>query len=216
MFQSISKILYELTRSDKASPTDSVIRRWIEAIASKLSVILQYTDHLQTVLVVRANHLRQKVRTFKGSTKKQRFLKQDWKLCLNEGDIALNAMEDKIENLEDEVSELQCEIAHASQDIQELRTEIGELMEREQEQSTEINRLKTDNRRLQSRARELSLCDGNPAARGRSYKPENEYSESHHRKLKRVRTENCNRSLSWLEDQGFVPTTVTMINITTG
>ena len=43
-----------------------------------------------------------------------------------------------------------------------------------------------------------------------------EYSESHHQKLKRDRTESCADSLSWLEDQGYIATTVTVINAITG
>ena len=49
-------------------------------------------------------------------------------------------MENKIEDLEDEVAELQCEAAHASQDIRELRTEIVELKKRQQEQTLEIKK----------------------------------------------------------------------------
>ena len=88
-FISISKFLYELTRSDGALPADSIVGRWVEAIALKLGVSLQYTDHIRNVLVIHANHLRAKVRNFKGSVKKQQFLQQDWKLYLKEGDIAL-------------------------------------------------------------------------------------------------------------------------------
>ena len=57
-------------------------------------------------------------------------------------------------------------------------------------------------------------CD-TPGTRGRSYKPE-EYSESHKRRLKRHRTESCSQSLSWLEDQEFIPVTVMVRNVSTG
>lgn len=58
-------------------------------------------------------------------------------------------MENKIEALEDEVTELKCEVSHAAQDIQELRTVVDELRVGE-EQSGEIHQLKTEIKRLQS------------------------------------------------------------------
>lgn len=48
-----------------------------EAVTSKIGVTL---DRLRKIVVVRANHLRVKVKSFKGSAKKQRFLQQEWKL----------------------------------------------------------------------------------------------------------------------------------------
>ena len=35
-------------------------------------------------------------------------------------------------------------------------------------------------------------------------------------RLKRQRTESCSQSLSWLEDQGLIPVTVTVRNVSTG
>ena len=175
-----------------------MVRRWIEAIASKVGVTLQYTDHLRKVLVVRANHLRVKVKGFKGSAKKQRFLQQEWKLCVSEDAIGLLVMKNKIESLEDEVTELKCEVSHAAQDIQELRMVINELQEGKEEQYVAMSKMKTDIKRLQSRAKEFSsgLCNSSPCTRGRSYKAASEYSESHRRKLKRGRTKSCADSLS--------------------
>ena len=217
-FYNYSKFLYDLTRGDGSSPTESVVRRWIEAIADKIGVTFQYTARLHRILVVRANHLRLKVKSFKGSAKKQRFLQLEWKLCVSEDAIQLKVMENKIEALEDEVTELKCEVSHAAQDIQELRTVVDELRVGEEEQSVEIHQLKTEIKRLQSRARELTsdLCKSSPPTRGRSYKPESEYSESYRRKLKRDRTKSCTDSLSWLEIHGYIPTTVTVVNATTG
>ena len=111
-----------------------------------------------------------------------------------------------------------CEVSHAVQDIQELRTVVDELQEGEEEQSVEIYQLKTEIKRLQSRARDLTseLCKSSLPTRRRSYKPENEYSESYHRKLKCDRAKSCNGSLSWLENHVYIPTTVTVVNGVTG
>ena len=89
--------------------------------------------------------------------------------------------------MEDEVTELKCEVSHT---VQELRTVVDELQE---EQSVEIQQLKTG---VTESSKRTHLCE---STRGRSYKPENEYSESYRRKLKRDRTKNCTNSLSWLE-----------------
>ena len=167
-----SKFLHELTR-DGASPGESVIRRWISAITLQLGVTLRYTDHLSTILIRRANHLRWKVKSFKGSVKKQQFLQQTWKLELNEQDIELKAMENKIEYLEDEMSELHHEVDHAAQDIQQLLTENSKLRNREEQQIMAMNDLKKDKKRLQDRVRELSssaACDHSLKTRGKSIK----------------------------------------------
>ena len=127
-------------------------------------------------------------------------------------------MESRFGTLEDEVAELHHEVSHAAQDIQELMKERGELQEREEELTATVSRLQKDNWRLQTKARELSAttnCD-TPRTRGRSYKPEEEYSESHKRRLKRQRTESCSQSLSRLEDQGLIPVTITVRNVSTG
>ena len=78
-----------------------------------------------------------------------------------------------------------------------------------------VSRLEKDKQRLLSKARELSAT-ATPRRRGRCYKPEEEYSESHRRRLKKQRTESCTQSLSWLEDQGFIPVSVTVRNMLTG
>ena len=215
-FYNYSKFLHDLTRGDGASPTESVVRRWIEAIVDKICVTLRYTARLHKILL-RANHLRLKVKSFKGSVKKQGFLQLEWKLYVSEDTIALKVMENKIEALEDEVTELKCEISHTAQDIQELRTVVDELQEGE-EQSAEMYQLKTEIKRLQSRARDLTseLCKSSPPTRERSYKLENEYSETYRRKLKRDRAKSCTDSLSWLENHGYRPTTVTVVNGVTG
>ena len=168
---------------------------------------LRHTERLSTVLIRRANHLRWKVNGFKGSAKK-RFLQLTWKLELSEQDIELKALENKIESLEDEMIELRHEVGHA---IHHLTMENGELLDREEEQEIELRKENQANR-----IRELSSSAASiqsPGTRGKSYKSESEYSESHRRRL---RSESCNRSLSWLENHGYVPTMITVINISTG
>ena len=212
-----SKFLYDLTRSDGSSPSDSIVQRWMEAIAHKIGVTLRYTSHLKTTLVVRANHLRCRVRGFKGSAKKQRFLQQNWKLCLTEEDVAMRAMENVITTLKDELCELHHEVAHAAEDMKNLQREVRDLHEKDKAQEHTIADLKAENNRIQHRVRELSSLEhASVMTRGKSYKPPDEYSESHLRRLKRRRTENCSRSLAWLEEQGYVPTKIDVVNVMTG
>ena len=144
-----------------------MIRRWISANTSQLGVTLRHTDHLSSILIRCANHLRWKVNGFKGSVKK-RFLNQAWKLELSEQHIELKAMVNKIESLEDEMIELRHEVDHAVQDIHNLQTENSELQDRE-EQVMAIIELKKENKQLQNRVCELSTsaaCDHSPVTRG--------------------------------------------------
>ena len=213
-----SKFLYELTRHDGHNPSESVLRRWIEAIASKLGVSLKDSEHIRTILIRRSNYLKGKVKAFIGSAKRMQFLQQEWELKLCEQNIEFSEMESRLETLEDEVEELHHEVSHAAQDIQELRNKRDELQEREKELTASVSRLQKDNQRLQAKARELSATTAcsTPRTRGRSYKPEEEYSESHKRRLKRQRTKSCSQSLSWLEDQGFIPLTVMVRSVSAG
>lgn len=98
------------------------------------------------------------------------------------------------------------------QDIKQLVMERDELLGIEEELSQTVCELKKENKRLQTRARELSstIDSSSPRTRARSFKPEQEYSESHRRRLKRQRTESCSQSLSWLQDM------FTMMNSSTG
>ena len=212
-----SKFLYDLTRHDGHNPSQSVLCKWIEALASKLGVSLKSSEHIRTVLIRRANYLKGKVKACTGSAKRMRYLQQEWELKLCEQDIDFTEMKSRVETLEDEVTELQQEISHAAQDIQQLVQERNEHQEKE-ELAVTVSRLQKDNQRLKARYRELSAVTNydTPKTRGRSYKPDEAYSESHRRRLKRQRTESCNKSLSWLEDQGFIPVTVTMQNLSTG
>jgi hypothetical protein len=86
-FHHYSKFLYELTRSDGASPTQSVVSRWVKSIGSKLGITIKLTTRLQTVLINRANHLRGKVKKFSGSANRQRFLQNDWELHLDDEEL---------------------------------------------------------------------------------------------------------------------------------
>ena len=124
-------------------------------------------------------------------------------------------MKGRVESLEEEVMELQEEAAHAAQDIQELVKERDDLQERQEELAMSVSRLEKDKWRLQTKARELSAT-ALPRRRERSYEPEEDYSQSHRRRLKRLRTESCTQSLSWLEDQGFIPVSVTVRSMLTG
>ena len=213
-----SKFLYELTRSDGYNPSESIVSKWVRAIASKLGVSLSSTDHLKTVLVRRANFLRGKVKTFKGSAKRQQYLQLTWELRLDQQDIEFTTMKNKIESLEDELAELQQEVSHVGEDIEGLKMERNTLQKQEEELSIAVDNLTQENKRLRKQARQLcsKTSSDSPRTRGRSYKPDEEYSESHQRRLKRLRTKICDQSLSWLQDEGYVPMTVTVVNALTG
>ena len=51
-----------------------------------------------------------------------------------------------------------------------------------------------------------------PLARCRERKPYKEYSERQKRRLKRNRAQNCEHSLTWLEREGFISTSLQVLN----
>ena len=63
--------------------------------------------------------------------------------------------------LQNELCELHHEVAHAAEDIASLRSEVRELQERDEAQVDTITDLKTENKRLKSRMRELHVFDSN-------------------------------------------------------
>ena len=112
-----SKFLYELTRGDGYNPSESVLSKWIKAISSKLKVSLQSSDYIRTTLIRRASYVKGKVKACTGSAKRQQYLQQEWELKVRKQDVDLLEMKDRVESLEEEVMELQHEVAHAAQDI---------------------------------------------------------------------------------------------------
>ena len=110
-----SQFIYELTRSDSTSPSESVVSKWIRTTGSKLGVTIRHTTRLQTVLIFCANYLRGKLKKYTGSASRRRYLQQVWKLVLEDGEIhtELEDLSSRVEELEDELCELRREVSHA-------------------------------------------------------------------------------------------------------
>ena len=85
-----------------------MLRKWIEAIASKLGVSFKIVNTYGQS-------------SFTGSPKRMQYLQPEWELKLHEQDIEFSEMESRIKTLEDEVAELHHEVSHVAQDIQELK-----------------------------------------------------------------------------------------------
>ena len=87
---------------------------------------------------------------------------------------------------------------------------------RKKSYSKDIDKLTQENKRLRAQEHQPKITSDSPRTQRRSYKPDGEYSESHRRRLKRLRTDDCSQSLLWLESEGYVPVTVTVVNTSTG
>ena len=80
-------------------------------------------------------------------------------------------------------------------------------------------RIEAEKQHLHERVSNLSAAmrnSGIEPLRGSSSKALEEYSDSHRRRLKRARAENCGGSLHWLQCEGYVPLSVKVLNTKTG
>lgn len=158
--------------------------------------MIQYTERLHKVLVKRANHLKAKMRSLKGGAPRQRFFQQNWKLQLHPQEIQVSAMQQQIQSLEQQVAASRAEATSLSKQI----TTLGHR-----------------NRKLENKVCSLSQQRGEVGTRHRSStKCYDNYSESHKRRLKRARSQLCQDSLLWLQQEGYRPLAVEVKNASTG
>ena len=185
-----SMFLYDITRDDGTNPPSTVVQKWIENIQRQLGIMIQYTDRLHKVLVRRANHLKDKMRHLKGGAPRLRFFQQNWKLQLLPQETQVAAMQQKIDSLQQQVS------ASAKQ----------------------LDSLQSKNSKLEHKVCLLSEKVWKEAATGTRGKSKtkrcNEYSQSHQRRLKKARLQQCQHSLLWLEEEGYRPLSVEVKNTT--
>lgn len=193
-----SMFLYDITRDDGTNPASTVVQKWIENIQHQLGIMIQYTDRLHKVLVRRANHLKDKMRSLKGGAPRQRFFQQNWKLQLLLQEIQVTAMQQEIDSLQQQVS--------ASAEKAASLTE-------------QLDSLQSKNSKLEHKVCWLSQKVWKEAV-GTQCKSKtrrwNEYSQSHQRRLKRDRLQQYQDSLLWLEEQGYRPLSVEVRNTSSG
>ena len=60
-----SRVLFDNTHKDSTRPPKARVEIWLENLRNAISVSLQYTEQLGSILVNRANHLRRKMRELK-------------------------------------------------------------------------------------------------------------------------------------------------------
>ena len=122
----------------------------------------------------------------------------------------------KKEELEGDLTELCQESSHVVQDLKHLHVEKLRQQSKFQEK---IAKLEAEKQHLQKRASNLSAAVRNHGVgplRGSSLKALDEYSDSHRRRLKRARAENCGDSLRWLQHEGYAPLSVKVQSTKTG
>lgn len=163
---------------------------------------IQYTHWLHRIIVRRANHLKEKLRSKKGGAPWQKFLQQRWELKLQEDEIKVSAMRAKIQELE--------------QKLDKSREEASDLSEQVSALACQKEALEARTKKLESKV--CSLSEKSPATgRGSSSSKDfSDYSKSHQRRLKRVRTRKCEDSLLWLHQEGLTQLAVHVKNRSTG
>ena len=78
------------------SPIESIAQNWAEAIAKNIWCNTSVYQTSQNYLLVCVYILKCKVKDFKGSVKKQRFLQQNFGSCASVKRVTLKAMENVI------------------------------------------------------------------------------------------------------------------------
>jgi len=101
------------------------------------------------------------------------------------------------------------EVVTGDSKINELELQVNTLEENNTSMEKEIESLKSNKKKLLKKtstlADQLKKATSSPQSHGRSksLKPFEQYSESHRRRLKRARAQNCETSLLWLEKEGL-------------
>ena len=182
-----SKLLYDITRNDKASATDpTIVEAWIRCLNEKLHGTIRYTKRLHSILVNRVAHLRHKVKGLKGGRAIERFLSQTWKL-----------------QLQDETD---------ATEVETLRTKLDTSEKENKKLQNTVELLKKD---MSTKVCSISkLLHSTPVRH--HHKPYEELSERQRRRIKRGRETACEASLAWLEQEGYEAVSVELRNKETG
>ena len=194
-----SKFLYDLyTKEGKLPPigNTTILQKWLTKIGKELHLNLRCTKALMTRVYKRTSFIVNKIRKLHYRGRQvQEFLQKEWNLELT------------------------------SRDIKTCRQNIVE-----KELTSQRDSLLKENKALQSKSLKLekqvtslscqvqkAQSNGFVPSRGSSKRKSSlEYSDRHHRGLKKKRKEKCDNSLAWLQSEGYSATKVMLVNTTTG
>ncbi len=184
------------------------------------------TLRLHTVLVCRANYLRQRHRTLSGGAPRRKFLQQDWELKLEREEFdsvadmatSIHALSGQVSSLTKARDDLQDGVADLEAQAREndvLSDRVDTLEVEKAQLKQKLKSAEDDMEAAVDKTRFLAdkLRQGNPSVggtRGRSR------TKSHQRRLKRQQSESCKTTLSWLELEGYTPLKVEVLNQATG
>ena len=159
------------------------------------------------------------MRKFSGSASSQwRFLQNDWELHLeDELRPEMQALTDKIEDLQDEVLELHHEVSHAQQDMKELVAQRDDMEVELRTTEHLLDKSRKENECLRELVQKLLECQRQGARfTAQADKCMDDYSSSHQRRRKREMSKSCGDSLQRLQNQGYIPVSVSAVSMSTG
>ena len=80
-----------MSYDDSTSPTEQIVKYWIQSLNEAFNITLKYTSRLGKVLISRCNTVKAKVKSIRGSGPREKYLQLDWELrVLTEEQSTLN------------------------------------------------------------------------------------------------------------------------------
>ena len=112
--------MYDLTRQDSTSPSESVVKHWIEKINESVHAGLVFTERLAGVLVNRANFVRRKSRSMGGGRTRQIFLDQVWELTVPSVELCQSASKENA-SLKEQVRTLETHLQASTRILRNIQ-----------------------------------------------------------------------------------------------
>ncbi len=140
------------------------------------------------------------MRVLKGGAPRRQFLQLEWEF---------KVLPSELESSKEEIGLV----------MKQLDEERGKNAEMQEELTRLQHEKQKSDRKAQTTMQQMKAMKEGKAnvSRGkRLNRSFDEYSESHKRRLKRARTNSCGDSLSWMEQEGYLPVSVEVKNLQTG
>ena len=184
--------MFDLTRCTSSSPAREIVENWIKVLSNHLKSTVNYSERLHKILVNRANFVRLKFKKLKHGRQQSVFLGKQWKLQLLPSELS-------VVTVTEENKELKRQVSTTMKRVIELNSQVAMLSDELKKRSAPEG----EDKRFNHKQR-------------RDVDRETLYSERHQRLLKSRRTRACEVSLAWLQNEGFTPTKLDVVQNRTG
>ena len=141
VFSFHSQFIYELARAASTAPVPALVKEWVKKISVKIGVTVKYTNRLHTMLVRRANYVRQHFKKLKGGAPQRRFLSNQWTLSLEHSEVDLLTTIEKVRELQEDVTILAEQKAEMEHQVQQVISTNEELCVQTRSLQSEVQTL---------------------------------------------------------------------------